>query len=60
MSVEKVPPNIFPSSDKASKAVANEITALIKEKNSKNEFAVLGLATGNTPQKSVCRAGSPA
>ena len=47
---EHIPTKIFPDSLQASKAVANEIAALIKEKAAKNEVCVLGLATGSTPK----------
>ncbi|MCU0398509.1 MAG: glucosamine-6-phosphate deaminase [Cyclobacteriaceae bacterium] len=48
---EKVPVTIYESSEKASKYVANEIAALIKSKQKKNEPCVLGLATGSTPTR---------
>ncbi len=47
---ERLPVSIHPSSSHASRAVAAEIAALIKSKAAKGERAVLGLATGSTPQ----------
>jgi glucosamine-6-phosphate deaminase len=47
---EKIPVTVHPSSGAASKAVAREIAELIREKNSRGQPAVLGLATGSTPQ----------
>lgn len=46
---EKVPTKIFENSIEASKSVAQEIADLIREKASKGENCVLGLATGSTP-----------
>lgn len=46
---EKIYTEIYDDSTTASKAVADEIAALIKEKNSKGETCVLGLATGSSP-----------
>jgi len=48
---EKIPTSIYGSAAKASQAVAHEIADLIKNKQQKGEFAVLGLATGSTPKK---------
>lgn len=48
---EKVHNIIFNSSLEASVLVAQEIAALIKEKQQKNESCVLGLATGSSPIK---------
>lgn len=42
--------SVFSSSHQASAAVAGEIAALIREKARRGEYAVLGLATGSTPQ----------
>ena len=47
---EKIPTRIFKNAAHASKAVAEEIAALIKEKSAKGENAVLGLATGSSPK----------
>ncbi|AWV99705.1 glucosamine-6-phosphate deaminase [Arcticibacterium luteifluviistationis] len=47
---EKVPTRIFPNSEEASKAVANEIAELIKTKQKAGQQAVLGLATGSSPK----------
>lgn len=46
---EKVPVSVYPDPNAASIQVANRIASLIKEKQSKGEKAVLGLATGATP-----------
>lgn len=48
-SLEKVPVKIFPSAKTGSKFVAEEIAKLIREKSSKGEKTVLGMATGSTP-----------
>ncbi|MGC8750794.1 glucosamine-6-phosphate deaminase [Hydrotalea sp.] len=48
-SFEKIPVQIFDSSDDGSLFVAREIASLIKEKQAKNLPCVLGLATGATP-----------
>ena len=48
---EKVPVSVYPNKDVASIQVANRIASIIKEKQSKGETAVLGLATGATPIK---------
>jgi glucosamine-6-phosphate deaminase len=48
-SVEKIPTTVYSSSSAASKAVAAEIAALIRERAAKGQMAVLGLATGSTP-----------
>lgn len=49
-SLEKIPVKIFPSPLQGSKYVANIIAGLIREKESKGEKAVIGLATGSTPK----------
>ena len=49
-SFEKIPVNIYVDAKSGSKAVADEIAALIREKASKKETCVLGLATGSTPK----------
>ena len=49
-SFEKIPVNIYEDAKSGSKAVADEIAALIREKASKKETCVLGLATGSTPK----------
>ena len=46
---EKLPVKVFDNETNASVAVAARIAALIKDKAAKNEYAVLGLATGITP-----------
>lgn len=47
---ERVPLKIFSDLNEASKYVAQEVAILIRQKQSKNEFCVLGLATGSTPK----------
>ena len=51
ISFERIPTTIFDDSEKASKAVALEIAALIRQKGKQNKPAVLGLATGSSPKK---------
>lgn len=46
---EKIPTQIFDHSRDASRHVANEIAQLIRDKASRGENCVLGLATGSTP-----------
>jgi glucosamine-6-phosphate deaminase len=46
---EKIPTRIYESSQKAYTDVAAQIANLIRHKQSKDEMAVLGLATGSTP-----------
>ena len=48
--IEHIPVTTYPSSGVASKAVAAEIAALIRQRASSGQRAVLGLATGSTPQ----------
>lgn len=48
-SLEKIPVKIFSNVITGSKFVADEIAKLIREKNSRNETCVLGMATGATP-----------
>lgn len=48
-SLEKIPVKIFDSPQAGSAYAAGVIAQLIREKNSKGEKAVLGLATGSTP-----------
>lgn len=48
---EKIHNVIFESSQEASIIVAQEIADLIKEKQTKNELCILGLATGSSPIK---------
>ncbi|PWT94835.1 MAG: glucosamine-6-phosphate deaminase [Bacteroidetes bacterium] len=49
-SFEKIPCQIFPDLYAGSKFAAHEIAKLIREKQSRNEKCVLGLATGSTPK----------
>jgi glucosamine-6-phosphate deaminase len=51
ISFERIPTTIFDDSEKASKAVALEIAALIRQKAKENKPAVLGLSTGSSPKK---------
>lgn len=48
---EKLPVTVFQSPEEASIAVAHRIASLIRKKQSNNQSAVLGLATGATPVK---------
>ncbi len=48
---EKIHNVIFKNSDDASIVIAQEIAALIKEKQAKQNYCVLGLATGSSPIK---------
>jgi glucosamine-6-phosphate deaminase len=47
--VEHIPVTVYGSSLQASRAVAQEIAALIQLKHARGERTVLGLATGSTP-----------
>ncbi len=47
---ERVPVKIFPDLKKGSLYAAEEVAKLIREKQSKKENCVLGLATGSTPK----------
>jgi len=49
-SFEKIPVKIFPDQKDGSLFVAQQIASLIREKQSKKEKCVLGLATGSTPK----------
>jgi len=46
---EHVPLSVFPGSAEASRAVAQDIAALIRSRQAAKRTAVLGLATGSTP-----------
>lgn len=48
---EKIPVEIFNSSEKASVFVANEIANLIRKRAAEGKHCVLGLATGSTPTR---------
>jgi glucosamine-6-phosphate deaminase len=48
-SFEKIPLEIFETSDEGSRYAANEIAELIKQKQKEGKQCVLGLATGSTP-----------
>ena len=47
---ERIPVSVHPTSAAASKAVAAEIATLVRERAAEGRTAVLGLATGSTPQ----------
>jgi glucosamine-6-phosphate deaminase len=47
---ERIPVKIFPDLKQGSLSAANEIAKLVREKQSRNEKCVLGLATGSTPK----------
>jgi len=47
---EKIPVRVYENSRVATHAIAHEIAQLIRDKASKGETAVLGLATGSTPK----------
>ena len=47
---ERIPVKIFPDLKQGSLFAANEIAKLVREKQSRNEKCVLGLATGSTPK----------
>lgn len=49
-SFEKIPVKIYPDIKQGSKAVAQQIADLIREKQKRKEKCVLGLATGSTPK----------
>lgn len=49
-SFEKIPVKIFPDLKQGSSVIAQEIAALIREKHSKKQKCILGLATGSTPK----------
>lgn len=51
ISYEKIQTLIYKTAHEASHAVASEIAELIRTKQKKGEYAVLGLATGSTPKR---------
>lgn len=51
LSFEKIPTAIYGSADAASRAVAEEMARLIRQRQSEGKPAVLGLATGSSPKK---------
>ena len=51
ISYERIPTIIYSNSEDASRAVAQEIAAIIRKKALDGQPAVLGLATGSTPKK---------
>ncbi|MFN5170053.1 MAG: glucosamine-6-phosphate deaminase [Cyclobacteriaceae bacterium] len=50
-SPEKIPTRIFENSEKASVYVAQQIAALIRQRQREKKMCVLGLATGSTPTR---------
>lgn len=48
---EKIPVNVFQTSDEASKFVADQIATLIRSREKEKRPCVLGLATGSTPTR---------
>lgn len=48
---EKIPADVYPNAEKASRYVADQIAELIRNKNRRGEATVLGLATGSTPMQ---------
>lgn len=53
ISFEKIDTTIYATAQEACNATANEIAALIKQKQRNGQKVVLGLATGATPKKSL-------
>lgn len=51
VSFEKIDTSIHPTGNEACEAVAEEIAALIRQKQRNGQQTVLGLATGSTPKK---------
>ena len=51
VSFEKIDTTTYPTAAEACDAVAEEIAAIIKQKQRNGQTAVLGLATGSTPKK---------
>jgi glucosamine-6-phosphate deaminase len=51
LTYERIPTSIFPNSEAASAAVAQEIARLVRQKEAEGKPAVLGLATGSSPKK---------
>src|SRR3984957_10367645 len=49
-SFEKIPVKIFSSLEEGSRFIGKEIAQLIREKDSKGQMTVLGLATGSSPK----------
>src|SRR6202047_5001658 len=49
-SFEKIPMKIFSTLNEGSRYIGREIANLIREKESRGEKAVLGLATGSSPK----------
>ncbi|HLR31538.1 MAG TPA: hypothetical protein VK074_03560, partial [Fodinibius sp.] len=46
---EHIPTNIYDDASEGSKAVAQEIATLIRQRNEEDRATVLGLATGSSP-----------
>ncbi len=51
ISYERVPTSIYANSEDASRAVAHEIAAIIRNRANEDKQAILGLATGSSPKK---------
>ena len=51
ISYERIPTSIYADSDDASRAVAHEIAAIIRNRANEDKQAILGLATGSSPKK---------
>jgi glucosamine-6-phosphate deaminase len=49
-SFERIPVKIYPTIKEGSRFIAQEIARLIRDKQSRNEKCVLGLATGSSPK----------
>ncbi|MGB3089107.1 MAG: hypothetical protein WBB20_04050, partial [Chitinophagaceae bacterium] len=49
-SFEKIPVKIFPTSQDGSVFVARQVADFIRDKQTKKEKCVLGLATGSSPK----------
>lgn len=49
-SFERIPVKIYPTLKEGSRFIAQEIARLIRDKQSRNEKCVLGLATGSSPK----------
>ncbi len=59
-SFEKIPVEIFPSAKSGSQRVANEIAALIRQRQQNGASCVLGAGNRLYPYQPVCRTGAHA
>ncbi|SMB82156.1 glucosamine-6-phosphate isomerase [Hymenobacter roseosalivarius DSM 11622] len=50
-STERIPTTVYPDSEQASVAVAQDIASLIRQRAAEGRTCVLGLATGSTPTR---------